>query len=569
MLAYEMYRKNRKSKANNPESEKLFKKVFYCDGGARLDEMTCEEYGSRVISRLKIIQDRLKMPLNTCPASTINLPKRTTSKVELVPYVQLRGKFNRNKVKVTISGKPPKGDGQKRSIREYVLDLESGETETVSYGSVVLRLDKTKYLLNGRPLFDEYVRSGIVNGDCVLNEAGCDAVADAFFDAAKVLEPRKDLVSFDLYVLPGEGPVEYAGRGDEPESGEEFVDGFGSTATHYSNSATLTTKFLTYDDRAYTLNCKQRADFYRDLGIGAESLEKVFVDQRYATTISGMKWVFVDLEQETVEPVDAEMGRSGLLRWIKANYQRLGKKSDRNVKSDAMAKVLCIRQPKSKSQQVVLVDENLTMRRLSDIFDRLPDDIPPMCLETLIHDAGKSTIWDTYMNAVRSLLAGRSVPRDHILAFYARVLARKRREWDLDPHNAPDAKAFFNASRFCLKALNTSRPYGNGMEPGESFAEAVGSLAKHYVRFKKSAGGPDNSLSEMMSYSKYDREKLRFIVARIGRGVHLANATDEQRQNMEKEISATNLGGEISDDGAHRDYSYFFFRGYYWGDDGK
>lgn len=567
MLAYEMYRKNRTSKANNPESEKLFKKVFYCDGSARLDEMTCEEYGSRVISRLKIIQDRLKMPLNTCPASTINLPKRTTSKSEPVPYVQLYGEFNRNKVKVAVYGRRPKVDDQKRPIREYVLDLESGETETTSYGSVVLRLDKTKYLLDGKPLFDEYVRSGIVNGDCVLNEAGCDAVADAFLDAAKMLEPRKNRVSFDLYVLPHKGLVEYAGRGDEPKSDEEFVDGFGSTATHYSDSATLTTKFLTYDDRAYTLNCKQRADFYRDLGMGAESLEKVFVDQRYVTTISGMKWVFIDLAQETVEPVDAEIGRSGLLTWIKANYQRLGRKSDGNVRSEAMVKVLCIRQ--SNSQQEVLVDENLTMRRLSDIFDRLPDDIPPMCLETLIHDTGKSTIWDTYMNAAKSLLAGRSVPRDHILAFYARVLARKGLAWRLDPRNASDAKAFFNASWFCLKALNTSRPYGNGMEPGESFAEAVGSLAKHYVKFKKSAGGLDNSLSEMMSYSKYDREKLRFIVARIGRGVHLANATDEQRQNMEKEISATNLGGEISDDVAHRDYSYFFFRGYYWGGNGK
>lgn len=568
MLAYELYHKNRESKANNPESEKLFKKVFYYNDEAMLDEMTCEEYGSRVISGLKTIQDRLKMPLNTSPALNINLPNRTTSKAEPVPYVQLYGEFHRSKVKITIWGKKPKNTGQERPFRKYVLDLESKEMETTSHGSVVLRLDKNKYLLDGKSLFDEYVSSGIVNNDCVLNEEGCDEVVGKFLcSAKKVLEPRKDRVSFDLYILPGKGKVEYdESRDAKSESGEEFIDGFGNKTTHYSDSATSNTKFLTYDDRAYTLNCKQHADFYRDLGIGAESLEKVFVDQRYATTISGLKWFFVDLAQATIEPVDAEIGRSGLLTWIRANYQRLRNKSGDNVGSKAMAKILCIR--KSYAQQEVLLDENLTMRRLGEIFDHLPEDIPPRCLETLIHDVGQSTIWDTYMNAAKSLLAGRSIPRNDILTFYARVLAHKGLNWRLDPRNTSDVKTFFKASWFCLKALNTSSPNGNEMESDESFAYAVGELAKLYIRFK-SSGGLDNSLSEIMSYSKYDREKLRFIVARIGRGVHLANTTDAQRQDIEKGVSDTNLGDEISDDGAYRDYSYFFFRGYYWGGDGK
>lgn len=563
MLAFELYRKNRESTVNNPNKESLFKKIFYYNGVATLDIKTCEEYGSRVLDSSRAVQECLQMPLNTIEIDELNLPDYATSNVQSPPYIRLYGKIHGGKMEIKIQGKKDKDDTLSGS-RTYILDLVTKKTTSLSEGKTIVRVDQKKYTIDGKPLFEKYVESTLIDGNSILNGKACDVVVSALFEAAKSLDPVKANIPFLVYVLPFDGKIGYVG--DEPvKGGPKFIDSFGNKTTHYSNSTTQNTKFLTYDDPIYTPNCKGRSGFYRNIGIGAESLAKVYVDKRYATAISGMTWIFVDLNED-VEPAN-DIGRHGLLAWLKANYDKMKIITQGNVGADSMMKVMCIKQ--AKSQQEVLVDENLTMKRLGDMFDGLPD-IPTLCLEVLIDTSGSGPVWDTYMDVARRFLSGKRVSRKHLLMFFVRYLAKKGLRWRSDRRSAPEVQKFFARSRFCLLALNKGGRKSDHMEVGEHYAESVGRLAKIYVEFKKVIGDGSNSLSDILSYSKYDRDKLRFVVARVGRGIQLTNASDTAKSRLESEMAQLDMRSEIEDAYSHKDYSYFFYRGYYWnGGDNK
>ncbi|MDF2425178.1 MAG: hypothetical protein OPY08_01930, partial [Nitrosopumilus sp.] len=56
---------------------------------------------------------------------------------------------------------------------------------------------------------------------------------------------------------------------------------------------------------------------------------------------------------------------------------------------------------------------------------------------------------------------------------------------------------------------------------------------------------------------------LRFVYSRISRGIQLAKASDALKENATKKISSLRPEKEILDEDASKDYSYFFFNGYY------
>ena len=101
------------------------------------------------------------------------------------------------------------------------------------------------------------------------------------------------------------------------------------------------------------------------------------------------------------------------------------------------------------------------------------------------------------------------------------------------------------------------------MNDDEKFAFNIGKIARNYIDFKQNIGEESNSLKDILTYSKYDREKLRFVLQRIGIGVNLAKANPEQISKINKTISTLSSIPEITDDEAHKDLSYFFYKGYY------
>jgi hypothetical protein len=100
------------------------------------------------------------------------------------------------------------------------------------------------------------------------------------------------------------------------------------------------------------------------------------------------------------------------------------------------------------------------------------------------------------------------------------------------------------------------------MNKNEEYAYKIGCIAGKYIKFKRDTKEANNSTNDILTYSKYDREKLRFVYSRVSLGISLSKAanisnTDTIAQLIKKDMPTD----EIDDTKAHEDYSYFFYKG--------
>ena len=268
-----------------------------------------------------------------------------------------------------------------------------------------------------------------------------------------------------------------------------------------------------------------------------------------------MGWTFTDISNPDFKFVET---KKGILTQLYENYRLLSK--DKGIKSMAQLKVIYIRINQAK--QEVLIDENLTMDKMNKMFSNIKE-IPPLCFEkVLIDTSGKNPIWNTYLYVVKNFLAGNKIPKSYLLSFFNKILKQSRYNW-VKLKSKSEQNDFFLRTDFCLKSLSTSNDTKSYMDQNEEFAEKIGQIARTYIEFKQSNSETDNSLSDILTYSKYDQERLRFIVSRIGRGVQLSKVSDDIKQRVTKKISSLQPSKEIEDDSSSKDYSYFFFKGYY------
>ena len=103
---------------------------------------------------------------------------------------------------------------------------------------------------------------------------------------------------------------------------QEFEDSFGTPATDYPSKTTINAKFVSFDDQAFTLNCKTGKDFYQNLGIGNQSFPKINMPSGCGFDISGLTWYFFDIN---VPEFQFEKKGAGiydqLLRQLQASVQ--------------------------------------------------------------------------------------------------------------------------------------------------------------------------------------------------------------------------------------------------------
>lgn len=116
-----------------------------------------------------------------------------------------------------------------------------------------------------------------------------------------------------------------------------------------------------------------------------------------------------------------------------------------------------------------------------------------------------------------------------------------------------------------MKALSSRHEGSIGTSPSEKFAYQVGKIARTYIDFKKKRANESHSLRDILAYSKYDREKLRFVMSRIGMGVNISKASQNNIELINNKISKHQPEEEIPDSQAYDDYSYFFYKGYFEG----
>jgi len=559
MLAFELYLKNRGHEGEIVKRIKPVKKLV--GKSAKFDTTTPSQYGSEKSEKhpeFDPLMHILSMPLNNAPK--LGLPYRVTGANSPKPYVQLYGLCELGKSKKLIRLSVGRDDGFNAE-----LDLDSGKSKIMAIGKIRLNIDKEHYFMKEKNLFDRYVKSGILTKHSEYSSRDFRKAAQTIF---KITLKRWDgeyeqtyskKIPFSIIILPSKEKVEFRSVEKEPEEQQpEFVDSFGVKTTDYASTPTVTAKFLSYDDPAFPLNCKDKKEFYKNLGIGKRSHESINIPSESVFSIAGLNWMFTDIANPDL---GFEKTGKGVYYQLWKNYKQLKAKGS-SFETKSQTKVVCFKTAQAKME--LLLDENLTMPQMEHMFSILEshEEPPAMALEVLIDAGKKGNQWSEYITAARYLLSNKHLPRDYLVSRLTVLLRQRIFSW-IEPKNnlAQEAHDFFLRSGFCIKVLTNVPPLSSIMNSSEDYAYRVGRIAQEYIRFKEKADEKSNSLRDILAFSRYDREKLRFVVQRVGLGISLSKASEQDIKDisefMKREIPQT----EIPDPEAHNDFSYFFYKG--------
>lgn len=570
MLAYELFLKNQKNTDETIKRIVPIKKVFVKVDGAvtlQLDPKSLEDYGDEP-KQHDSFRKTLSMPLNYL--ESVGLPSRATGAASKRPYVEFYGVYRKGKLQISVQGEKNKGETNKPSF-EYLFNCENNKEESASKaGSLVLRLDRKNYFVRDKTLFETYSEAGIVNADGALTSElffkVCGAFA-SFWQEKKMCEELKDFwgnIRFSIVVLPyslmsDELKIEYrceARRADVVLT-QEFEDSFGTPATDFPSKTTINAKFVSFDDQAFTPNCKTGKDFYQNLGIGNQSFPKINMPSDSRFDISGLTWYFLDIN---VPEFQFEKKGVGIYDQLLSNYKLLSSRPGVSANRASNMKIICVKAAQSKLE--VLLDENLTFDQMKEMFSRAQDNFSwhPKALESLIIKRNNDIIWTDYLTAIRCFMTGTFFNRAVLLQRYLTIIRENYlRDWIKGAEKEKKTKQeFFETSQFCLKLLTYDGKKGLVMNKNEEYAYKIGLIAGKYVKFKRDTDPANNSTNDILTYSKYDRERLRFVYRRIGLGISLSKV---DKNNIEQSVKKDKPTEEIEDARANEDYSYFFYKG--------
>lgn len=552
MLAYELYLKNKYNDKNPAKTIFPLKKIFVNKNKISVDEKTLDNYASEKNQKFSFIQEWLQMPLITTSLSTLNLPFRYAGANSRKPYLLIYGSFESSKKKDPILRLTINDPSGNKFVAE--LDLLTEKEKTNAGGELLTKIDKENYKIANQSLFNAYVNAGIIDKNEKFSSILFIKISKKFFEFVKSakFEDFKTKSNFVLVVLPSSEKIEFKTESKQT-SGDEFIDSFGNSDNLFGNKPTVNAKFLSYDDPAFTINLTRDEEFYKNLNICSSSLEKINIPMDEVFNISGLNWLFTSIDNPDVKFIKTNMG---IYDQIFENYKVLIKKTGDIENKQSQMKTMCYKQTNAKIE--ILIDDNVTMKRLESIFDRVKElKAPPLALEIFIDSEKKTTLWADYLFAVRTFILGNVVEKQRILSIFKKLLRKNLFEWIKKPNH--ETLEFFSKADFCITLLCDISPRIM-MNKNEQFALSIGKIAGAYIKFKRNMKEESNSLTDILAYSKYDREKLRFVLQRVGLGVNLSKAEQRFKDTVIEFIKEQNLD-EISDDAAQNDYSYFFYKG--------
>jgi hypothetical protein len=117
---------------------------------------------------------------------------------------------------------------------------------------------------------------------------------------------------------------------------------------------------------------------------------------------------------------------------------------------------------------------------------------------------------------------------------------------------------FFNRSWICLKILFIRHSKNNFMDAAEQYAYNIGLIAGKYVKYREQEENSPKSLRDILTYTKYDRDKLRHVYSKVCLGLNLSYLEQDKMRSIREYIGKFKLE-EIQD--SYTDLSYFFFKG--------
>lgn len=566
MLAYELFTANKENDQTITKSITPIKKIIFDNNTIKIDSSYTTLSNDKSI---KFLQEWLSMDLNNASYKQLQLADVSVQSSQRPAYVRIYCYLEKKMIKkdnYTHKIIMSIGKDDAKCVASY--DADSGKLHFESLTDVLVRINKTNYHTSDQEnLFDLYVSSKILNKDAILASKTFKKIVTEFVAYVKS-QPKPDMslvgkkiTSFYLYVLPTSKGIS---KKDTVQKGPAFTDAFYNAAKLFSTNSTQTAKFLSSDDKAFTINCTSRDKLYENLGIGDTSLTKVELPIDKIMWISGFEWLFIYLDNLTIQ---FEQTKRGLLDQLHKNYTTL----DQNAAISELSnmKIMCLERNQNKIE--ILLDENFTMLRQEHLFSKLKQDIPFNALEVMIpktHGKGKKD-WSYYMHVLQSFITGLPIQRQYFVDYFTRQAKAQLSEM-LEKKSV--ASSFFERSHFMITYLshNTS-DLDHDMENDEDYAFRIGCMARKYIQFKRQHDDQNNSLLGILQYSKYDQSTLRNVLSKIGSGIALSksNVPDDKKLNdnltsIEQQMQNLIPQNEIASTGT--DYSYFFYKGYFTGE---
>lgn len=580
MLAYELFLMNKKTNRNLDASNLLpIKKIFVSNGNVTIDPKTPDDYGSKKFDESKDLQDWLSMPSWASNPKKLNLPDKRTGNNSPKPYVEFDCEYvkNLNEEKIIVSF-PKTG----KFYAEIFLDGQT--TRNLKFENKLLPLNELKivmagkdrtntnenddnYFLNGVRLFDEYVNKGILTGDSKISFTVFSNICNEFSNFVNTRGNPNNLKNksrFSLIILPDDGEITYT---DHATTGSTWIDAAGNKTDIIAEKPTVSGKFLSYDDPSFTPNGMKGDEFYKNIGIGYKTLDKITLARDQEINVAGLQWYFMD----TVSPnKDFKRSKQGIFYQLCNNYEQLKSRGGGNYNMLSSMKVICFKMDQFRAKMEVLIDENLTMVKLGTIFSGIDiNDIPFNAAEILIVRTKSSVLWTYYLKFVNSILRGYGFNDSELIEIF--TIFSKKKIFDKDEpwfedKNYSLAKEWFEKAEFCRKILSNSVGNPLIMDSNEEFAFKVGKIAGRYIWFRENVGKKNNSVKDILTYSIYDKIHLEYVLEVIPRGIQVTRTKDDdetEKKKMEKYYYDNAPKTEIEDRLSSKKYDYFFYKGAY------
>ncbi len=557
LLVYELYLQNKDSGSESGKGNPI-KKIFIDKDVIEIDDTPIDKYGKECTANhiKNWLQENLDMPIDI--RREVGLPNKIVASNAAKPYITIYGYINLNikdkKGKKEISGRITLGDKKRKPYAELSFPEKEIEIDSID---TKLKINDSEYFTSDEvTLYEQYHKNQIIRNGNLPAEL-FEKIAQEFFKYIldKEVEPPNGKTAFHLYILPNNSHIKYVPKNqkkDEPET----IDAFGETGT-WSNKRSQGVTFFSYDDKAFTINCKEKEEFYKNVGINDSSLENIFLPEKNKINIVGFEWYFLNVKDQK-----EVFQKGGIYEQIYTNYQKL--KQD-NIEQNAYCKILCVK--KTQAKREVLIDENLTMGMMDQIFKGVTEkDLVPSAYERLIVTRRKKSTYRYYIQAIKSLLNQTSFDREQLNKIFIEQIRIKIREW-IKAKSDNEPIEWFNQFEFCYKTLIYTEK-GKDIMDYEKFAENVGKMSREYITFRKKVGSDNNSLRDILTKTKYDRETLKFVVKTISRGIHLTNTTNKQElekidNKISKLMSSSQIDIDQNKDIVNRDMSYYFYLGYF------
>ena len=556
MLIYDLYLENKKTKQDTGKGIPI-KKIFMNDNQEiTIDDKTIDEFIKiETPNRMnEFLQSNFDMPLDTL--HTIHLPKKQVASNASKPYIVISGYINARKQKDgTIISDITLMLGKAKAtmkIPNYEIEIESMDNS--------LKINKEDYFIKDTTLYETYCKHKILVKD-VFSANSFEKISTHFFDFIK----NKNIPfiagkgSFSIFVLPNNEEITYKEQDKILDQNKDmFTDSFGNICTQLPKTPTSGVSFFSYDDKAFTINCKTEKEFYKTIGIGDVSFDKIILPANKKMQISGFEWYFFSLVDEDFVFKKTNLG---IYREIYEAYKKL-KGDTEGAKQSFNLKCMCIKTTNAKRE--VLIYENLSDHTLREIFKTAGSDvsqIPPSALESLIIKKGKTSIFTFYISAIKAILNQTTFAPEHLLKIYNEIIYNSRKNW-LAQSNDVDTEMFFKRSEFCRKVLLTSQNNSDVMD-AKQYAQSVGAMVRTYVDFRTKKELTNNSFKSVLNKSKYDFDTLSQVVKTIGRGTHLLNIDDSAYKDILTKLSSTIPKDVEPTESKNTDYAYFFYYGYF------